>query len=261
VVRLGHFHRYAAFFWDLCSDFVGPRGAPALGEIVAVELRAFGVGAGDQTSEGEAMAKRLAAPPERRKDWPELRAFERRRDALTRHNLTVPYFQVTEPLGHALSRCGARDVINFSSYDYLGLAWDERVLAAAAAARRWGTSASASRIAAGQRPVHGELEAMIAQTLGVESCLTMVGGYGTNVSVIGHLLGPEDVLLHDKLAHECILAGGRLSGAQLQAFQHNDVEDLERQLVALRPHARRVWIARAYTVWTAMSCHCLRLWP
>ncbi|MCC5024329.1 MAG: aminotransferase class I/II-fold pyridoxal phosphate-dependent enzyme [Candidatus Synoicihabitans palmerolidicus] len=145
--------------------------------------------------------------------WPELRALARRKDALAGMVESNPYFEGSEPKRGGRSVLGGKELIGYSSYDYLGLARDSRVIGALEeAARRWGISANASRIAAGERPVHGELEDEIATFLGVESCLTMVGGYGTNVAVIGYLLGPDDLLLHDQLAHECILSGGRLSG-------------------------------------------------
>lgn len=70
----------------------------------------------------------------------------------------------------------------------------------------------------------------------------MVGGHATNVSVIGHLLGPEDLVLHDSLAHDSILGGARLAGARRRPFPHNDFEALERILREVRSSVRRVLI-------------------
>ena len=104
-------------------------------------------------------------------------------------------------------------------------------------------SSSASRIASGERPLHGELERAIAEFLGCEDALCFVGGHATNVTVIGHLFGPQDLILHDSLAHDSILGGARLSGARRRAFPHNDLDALEQLLVEHRGRARRVLIA------------------
>ena len=128
--------------------------------------------------------------------------------------------------------------------NYLGLSGDEDVnRAAAAAVKRYGTSVSASRLASGEKPLHRELERALADLLGTEEALVMVGGHATNVSVLGHLLGPRDVIVHDALAHDSIVGGARLSGARRRAFPHNDVDALDRILAEVRPHARRALVA------------------
>src|SRR4030095_6917267 len=106
-----------------------------------------------------------------------------------------------------------------------------------------GSSVSASRVTGGQKPIHDELEQKIAAFLGTEASLVMVGGHATNVSVIGHLLGPEDLVLHDALAHDSILGGARLAGARPRPFPHNDYEAMEKILREVRSSVRRVLIA------------------
>jgi 7-keto-8-aminopelargonate synthetase-like enzyme len=98
-------------------------------------------------------------------------------------------------------------------------------------------------VASGERPVHADLERALAEWLGCEEALTLVSGHATNVAVIGHLFGPEDVVLHDTLAHDCILAGARMAGARRVAFPHNDTAALDRLLTKERAGARRVLIA------------------
>ena len=71
----------------------------------------------------------------------------------------------------------------------------------------------------------------------------MVGGHATNVSMLGHLLGPRDVIVHDALAHDSILGGARLSGARRRAFPHNDIGALDRHLAEVRPWARALLVA------------------
>ncbi|GDY80407.1 hypothetical protein SAV31267_098920 [Streptomyces avermitilis] len=83
--------------------------------------------------------------------------------------------------------------------------------AARKAIERCGTSVSASRLLSGSRPLHLELEAELAATLGCEAAITLVNGHATNVTVIGHLVGEGDLIVHDSLAHDSIIQGCRLS--------------------------------------------------
>jgi 7-keto-8-aminopelargonate synthetase-like enzyme len=106
--------------------------------------------------------------------------------------------------------------------------------AAAAAMREHGTSVSASRFVSGERPVHGRLEAALAANYAAEAALVMVSGHATNVSVIGHLLGPDDLVVHDQLVHNSCAEGVRLSGARRLAFPHNDWAAATRLLAEAR---------------------------
>ena len=154
-----------------------------------------------------------------------------------------PYFRPHEGVAAAHTSIGNRDFLNFASYNYLGLNGDPRVTAAAKAAiDRFGTSASASRLASGERPDHGGLEAALASLHRAEACLTFVSGHATNVTVIGHLLGSRDLILHDALAHNSIIEGARLSGARRIAFPHNDWAAAERELLAQRRRHGRALI-------------------
>src|SRR5438128_4345400 len=71
----------------------------------------------------------------------------------------------------------------------------------------------------------------------------MVSGLATNVSVIGHMFGPQDLIVHDSLAHDSIIAGIKLSGAKRRAFPHNDADALDQLLGQMRHEFRRVLIA------------------
>lgn len=133
---------------------------------------------------------------------------------------------------------------NFATYNYLGLSGDERVSAAAIEAiKLYGTSASASRVASGDRPVHRALESAIASFLGCEQSLVFASGHATNVTAISTLCERPDLILHDSLAHNSIVLGAQLSGARRVVFPHNDLDALERLLRELRGAARRALIA------------------
>lgn len=176
--------------------------------------------------------------------WDEVRTLAARKSALAAAGLTMPYFHSHDGVAAATTRIAGREFINFSSYNYLGLAGHPAVRRAAAAAlERFGTSASASRVASGERPVHRDLEQALAAFLGCPDALALVSGHATNVSVIGHLFGPEDLVIHDQLAHDCIVTGARLSGARRLSFPHNDVAALADLLARERPNARRALIA------------------
>ncbi|MEN3609643.1 aminotransferase class I/II-fold pyridoxal phosphate-dependent enzyme [Plantactinospora sp. ZYX-F-223] len=175
---------------------------------------------------------------------PELAALAHRRALLDELGLPNPYFVAHDGALGATTTVDGVELVDFSGYDYLGLATDPRVVAAAQrAVARFGTSVSASRVASGERPLHGELETELARLLGTEDALAMVSGYTTNLSVLGHLLGPDDLAVHDALAHDSIVHGIRLSGATRRRFPHNDLAALRRILDADAGRYRRVVVA------------------
>ena len=176
--------------------------------------------------------------------FPEVQELEQRLGLAAAFGLKNPYFNVHERVTNDTSVIAGRTVINWSSYNYLGLSGDPEVTRAAQeAVARYGTSVSASRIASGEKPLHRELEAELSSLLGTEDCMVTVSGHGVFVTTIATLLKDGDLVLHDALAHDCILAGAKLSGAKRRPFPHNDWRALEKQLQQLRPHYRRVLIA------------------
>lgn len=155
-----------------------------------------------------------------------------------------PFFRLHEQRAGADTLIGNRMLSNFSSYDYLGLNGHPEVVAAAKAAiDRYGTSTSASRLVAGERPIHRELERALAEIYQADDCVVMVSGHATNVGVIGQLMGPKDLILCDELSHNSIVMGAQLSGAQRRNFAHNDLDALEEILAASRRQYQRVLIA------------------
>jgi 8-amino-7-oxononanoate synthase len=162
------------------------------------------------------------------------------REAMGALGIESPFFRTHEGRAGAHSLIGNRDTINFGSYDYLGLNGDTRLHEAAAAAMaRYGVSASASRIVSGERPVHAELEQALAAHYGAEASVAFVSGHATNVTVIGHLMGPRDVIVHDAAIHNSCVEGAKLSGARRVPFAHNDARAAEKELAAARRGAGR----------------------
>ena len=174
---------------------------------------------------------------------PEYLNLASQRDAASAIGIEYPFFKVVEPSNGAVALVNGRQCINFSGYNYLGMSGDPVVSRAAMdAIERLGTSASASRLVAGQRPIHLELERSLADHVGTDDALSFVTGYLTGVTTIGHLFKPGDLIVHDALIHNCTLIGSKLSGARTVPFPHNDADALEAILRELRAKHRRVLI-------------------
>lgn len=190
-----------------------------------------------------AVPEALASAPEGFADHPAYKKILLSRQVAGQFGVADPFFRVHEEAGGATTKIQGQECLNFASYDYLSLNRDPRLAEAASlAVRRYGLSASASRLVAGERPIHRAFEAALAAHYGAEDCLTFVSGHATNVSTISTLFGPRDLILHDELAHNSIIEGARLSGAARRSFVHNSCQDLERLLVLSRGQAERVLI-------------------
>lgn len=160
-----------------------------------------------------------------------------------RFGLPNPFFKIHDGIAGATTQINGRQYLNFSSYNYLGLAGHPKVNKAAHdAIERYGTSASASRLVAGERPIQRELEEALAAFYGVEDCAVFVSGHATNVTTLGYLFGPKDLIIHDALIHNSILEGIKLSGATRRFFPHNDFAALDAILGDIRPQFERVLI-------------------
>lgn len=157
--------------------------------------------------------------------------------------LDDPYYRLHTARAGATSVVDGIPVVNFCSYDYLGLnAHPEIVAAVAGAAAEWGTSVSASRLTAGERPFHAGLEQRLAALYEAEAALVFVGGHATNVGVIGELMASKDLIVHDALIHNSCVVGAVLSGADRRSFPHNDIEALDAILTRERGRYQRVLI-------------------
>ncbi|ONG44824.1 8-amino-7-oxononanoate synthase [Pseudoroseomonas deserti] len=174
---------------------------------------------------------------------PGMRDFALLKAAMESLELRSPLFVAHDGLAGAHSSIEGREVINYASYNYLGLNGDPRVQEAARdAVSRYGTSPSGSRITSGERALHLELERELAALHGAEAALTFVSGHATNVTTIGHLMGPRDIVVHDAAIHNSCTEGIRLSGARRIPFAHNDMAAAEREMASARRGGQRAML-------------------
>jgi 8-amino-7-oxononanoate synthase len=173
----------------------------------------------------------------------EYRQLRMLRAAADMMGIESPFFRPHDGLAAGTTRIDGKSLINFASYNYLGLNGHPHVTKAAKdAIDKYGTSVSASRLVAGERPVHRELEHALADLHGTEDCIVMVSGHATNVSTIGTLVGPKDLVMLDALIHNSVSEGARLSGAARLTFPHNDWKAVAEMLGKVRHQYEHVLI-------------------
>jgi 8-amino-7-oxononanoate synthase len=137
-----------------------------------------------------------------------------------------------------------RELVNFAGNDYLSLAQDPRLQQAAIAAiQQYGTGSTGSRLVTGQRPIHRELEAAIAEFKGAEDALVFSSGFVANLGTMMALVDRRDLILGDLYNHASLKSGAIASGAKVLTYDHCDVVDLRNLLVAHRAQYRRCLIA------------------
>ena len=145
------------------------------------------------------------------------------------------------PQGPRITVAGGRDVLNFCSNNYLGLAGDPRVVAAA---RRsydpWGFGLSSVRFICGTQALHQQLERALSVFLGTEDTILYSSCFDANGGLFETLLGPEDAVLSDELNHASIIDGIRLCKAARLRFRNNDMADLEARLKEAAPARTRL---------------------
>ena len=169
--------------------------------------------------------------PKRFEELPEYKRLMVHKAVSAMAGVENPFYRSHERAAGATSVIGGKEVINFASYDYISANTHQKVAdAAKAAIDQFGISASASRLVAGERPLHVKLEASIADVYGTQAAVCFVSGYLTNAATISTLVGPKDLVVHDELIHNSVLAGVKLSGATRRFFRHNDTTDLENVL-------------------------------
>ncbi|MDH1270842.1 aminotransferase class I/II-fold pyridoxal phosphate-dependent enzyme [Rhizobium pusense] len=181
--------------------------------------------------------------PTRFETLPEYRRLMTHKAISAMAGVENPFYRSHEQAAGATTVIDGRQLINFASYDYVGANTHSKVKEAARAAiDRFGISSSASRLVAGERPLHAALEERLAQIYGTEASVCFVSGYLTNLALVSTLIGPRDLVIHDELIHNSVLAGIKLSGATRRFFRHNDPSDLEKVLSTIAGDFGRILV-------------------
>ena len=162
---------------------------------------------------------------------------------LERSSLRRALVDTTRVTGLWLLRNGRR-LLSFCCNDYLNLTHHPAVKEAAIEALRvYGVGAGASRFVTGNHPLFSELEARLARLKETEAACVFGSGYLANLGIIPALIGADDLVLIDELAHACLWGGARLAQAAVVPFRHADVGHVELLLAQLRRRHRRALIA------------------
>jgi glycine C-acetyltransferase len=154
--------------------------------------------------------------------------------------LTKPERVIASPQG-AHIEVGGREVLNFCANNYLGLASDPRIVAAAhEGLDRWGYGLSSVRFICGTQGVHKDLETAIAGFFGTEDAILYGSCFDANAGLFETLLGEDDAVISDALNHASIIDGVRLCKAKRLRYAHGDLADLEAQLLAAKDYRTRL---------------------
>jgi 8-amino-7-oxononanoate synthase len=133
-----------------------------------------------------------------------------------------------------------RELLNFSSNNYLGLANHPEVVEAFIKyAQKYGVGSGASRLVGGNMEVHAELEEALARFKGAEACLTFSSGYLANLGILDTLGSPEATIFSDEFNHASIVDGCRLSRARVEVYRHAAMGHLE-DLLRASPAGRKI---------------------
>lgn len=152
---------------------------------------------------------------------------QRRAEGLYRQRRTV------ESPQQAQVTVDGRELLNFCSNDYLGLANHPALVAAAQeGAARWGVGSGASHLVSGHFAVHEQFEQRFAAWVGLPAALSFSTGYMANLAVITALAGRGDAVFADRLNHASLNDAVQLSRAEFKRYAHNDLAALERLLAA-----------------------------
>ena len=162
---------------------------------------------------------------------------------LERNSLRRELVETARVTGIWTLRNGRR-LLSFCCNDYLNLTHHPTVVEAATQALRlYGVGAGASRLVSGNHPLFAELEARLARLKDTQAACVFGSGYLANLGIIPVLMGPNDLILIDELAHACLWAGSRLARAVVIPYRHADVGHVESLLTELRQRHEHALIA------------------
>ena len=138
---------------------------------------------------------------------------------------------ITSSQAAQITITGGKQVLNFCANNYLGLSSHPRVVQAAKEAiDSHGFGLSSVRFICGTQDIHKELEKKLAEFLGTEDTILYAAAFDANGGVFEPLFGAEDAIISDALNHASIIDGVRLCKAMRYRYEHNNMEDLEKQL-------------------------------
>ncbi len=173
----------------------------------------------------------------------EFEEYAKRRLGMQDAGIKDPYFVAHDSVLSDTSIVAGREIINLASYNYVGMSGHPRTAEAAKKAiDKYGTSASGSRLIAGEKTLYRELERAIAKWKHTDDALVLVGGHSTNVTFVGNFCNERDLILYDALSHNSITQGCQLSRSDTKAFPHNDFDMLEHMLKAARDKYEKILI-------------------
>lgn len=169
--------------------------------------------------------------------------IEQRR-ALLSTGLTDPFGLVMEKvLSPTVAICNGRETILLGTYNYMGMTFDEDVIAAGKQAfEDFGAGTTGSRVLNGTFDPHRDVEAALREFYDMDHAMVFSTGYQANLGIISTIAGKGDYIILDIDSHASIYDGCKMGDAEIVAFRHNDVEALEKRLKRLPPEAGKLVI-------------------
>jgi len=148
---------------------------------------------------------------------------------------------ITTPQGASVDTTQTKQVLNFCANNYLGLSSSPEVIKAGKEAiDSHGYGLSSVRFICGTQDIHKELEHKTAEFLGMEDCILYAAAFDANGGIFEPILGPDDAIISDALNHASIIDGIRLCKAKRFRYEHNNMVDLEKQLVQAKDTRRKL---------------------
>ena len=164
------------------------------------------------------------------------------REQLLATGVTDPYNLVMEKvLSPTVAICNGRETILLGTYNYMGMTFDEDVIAAGQdALDKFGSGTTGSRVLNGTYQGHKECEEALKEFYAMDHAMVFSTGYQANLGIISTIAGKGDYVILDIDSHASIYDGCAMGNAEIVAFRHNDVEALEKRLKRLPPEAGKL---------------------
>jgi len=164
------------------------------------------------------------------------------RETLLATGVTDPYNLVMEKvISPTVAICNGRETILLGTYNYMGMTFDEDVIAAGKdALDKFGSGTTGSRVLNGTYQGHKECEDALKEFYAMDHAMVFSTGYQANLGIISTIAGKGDYVILDIDSHASIYDGCKMGDAEIVAFRHNDVDALEKRLKRLPPEAGKL---------------------